>query len=128
MEARQSSRAEVEEFWILMFVATPTPTGAEPNLATRPVAVVEIRFVTVMDVPVAAPMFGVIRVGVSAKTIAPEPVGASVVVIVKVPEVLIGPGVTCRNGGTRRFIDVTVPPYIPAPVKDLDIYIRHILY
>jgi hypothetical protein len=60
------------------------------------------------DVPVASPMFGVVKFGEVASTIAPVPVGVEAVPIVIVPEEVIAP-VVVRNEGTERPTEVTVP-------------------
>ena len=73
-------------------------------------------------VPVAAPMIGVIKVGVLAKTTEPEPVavvdpvppfniGKAVPesVTASVPELVIGDPETDKNEGTDKATEVTVP-------------------
>ena len=62
-----------------------------------------------IDVPVATPMFGVVKVGEVAKTIAPDPVGVTAAVIAKVPDVVIEAGVTERNEGTVIPTEETDP-------------------
>jgi len=63
----------------------------------------------VNDVPVAAPIIGVTKVGEVDKTIDPVPVGVAVVEIAKVPEEVIGEPVTVNIDGTVRDTEVTVP-------------------
>lgn len=65
--------------------------------------------VDVRDVHDATPKLGVTSVGEVASTIAPVPVGATVVVIAKVPEDVIDAGVTDRIDGTVIPTEVTVP-------------------
>jgi hypothetical protein len=76
-----------------------------------PVKVCDAEFMfplTESEVPVAAPMFGVVKVGDVCKTKAPEPVELETE-IAKVPDVVIGDPVTERNEGTVKATEVTVP-------------------
>lgn len=66
--------------------------------------------VKTIELPVAAPMFGVTRVGEFFKTIAPVPSGVVAVSSVKVPEEVIGfVPVSVKIDGTDNPTEVTVP-------------------
>jgi hypothetical protein len=76
-----------------------------------PVRVCDAEFtfaLTERDVPDAAPIFGVVRVGEVCKTNAPEPVELETE-IANVPEDVIGDPETDKNDGTDNATDVTVP-------------------
>jgi len=67
-----------------------------------------VKFESINDVPVAAPMSGVVRDGDVAKTTV-EPVPVDVAEIDIVPEDVIGLPDTDRKEGTEIPTDVTVP-------------------
>jgi hypothetical protein len=100
-----------------IFVVEETTKGGVP------VVTVDVSWpVTDKDVPVAAPMFGVVSVGEVCKTTDPDPVAVVEPVppfkigsavpeneTAKVPEVVTGDPLTDKNDGTVKATEVTVP-------------------